>query len=192
MEMLERTFRNGPLDFAFPWHMQLGRFEQKVKREVNEENEDGDFAYTPFKVFNRRRNFLVLMLSNKFDFLYSDEEREKLKEIEARQFQMSVALKGLSIFSMMHLRFLWRPVGRPILFDLSLIYFSLYCFLGSNIPGVFMTWPEYMPLAKRMFDSKKLQKGGKRNLADFLDETHLQPDYKAVYYKYDMLLSHIY
>ena len=46
--------------------------------------EEEDYAYTPFKVFNRRRNFLVMMLSKKFDYLYTDEEREKLREIEQR------------------------------------------------------------------------------------------------------------
>ena len=27
MEVMEKTFRNSVLDFVFPWHMQLGRFE---------------------------------------------------------------------------------------------------------------------------------------------------------------------
>ena len=28
MELIEKTFRNSFLDFIFPWHMQLGRFER--------------------------------------------------------------------------------------------------------------------------------------------------------------------
>lgn len=30
MELMEKTFRNGVLDFVFPWHMQLGRFERNT------------------------------------------------------------------------------------------------------------------------------------------------------------------
>ena len=30
MEIMEKTFRNGLLDFVFPWHMQLGRFDKSV------------------------------------------------------------------------------------------------------------------------------------------------------------------
>ena len=115
-----------------------------------------------------------------------------MQNIEQRQFRMSVAMKGLSLFTIMHLRLLWRPVGRPWLFDLSLVYFSLYAFLGSNIPGVFTTWSEYMPLTERMFESAKLRKRGLNNQLDFLNETHLQPDFKAVYYKAEMLLARFY
>ena len=105
---------------------------------------------------------------------------------------MSVGMKGLAVLSLMHLRLLWRPVGRPWLFDFGLVYFSLYCFLGSNIPGVFTTWPEYKDLAKRMFESEKLRKRGLRNQVDFLNETRLKPDYKASYYKFEMDLARFY
>lgn len=27
IELMEKTMKNGTLDFVFPWHMQLGRFE---------------------------------------------------------------------------------------------------------------------------------------------------------------------
>ena len=80
------------------------------------------------------------MLSNKFDKVFTVEERELMNQIERKQFASSVAMKGLSLFTFMHLRFLWRPVGRPWLFDFSLIYLATYAFLGSNIPGVVLTW----------------------------------------------------
>ena len=124
--------------------------------------------------------------------MFSEEERKLLDDIEKKQFRASIGMKGLSLFTLMHLRFLWRPVGRPWLFDLSLVYFSVYTFLGSNIPGVFMTWPEYMPLAKRMFESPKLRKRGLRNQLDFLDETNLKPEFKANYYKLEMLFARFY
>ena len=80
------------------------------------------------------------MLSKKFDKVFSEDERQLMAQLERKQFAASVAMKGLSVFTLMHLRFLWRPVGRPWLFDLSLIYLATYAFLGSNIPGVFLTW----------------------------------------------------
>ena len=101
-------------------------------------------------------------------------------------------MKGLSVFILMHLRLLWRPMGRPWLFDFSLIYFSIYAFMGSNIPGVFMTWPEYMPYTKRMFESSKLRKRGLNNQMDFLNDTHLEPEFKAVYYKGEMEFARYY
>ena len=103
-------------------------------------NEDV-FAYTPFKTFNRRRNYLVWMHSHKFRNLFSDAEKDMLQDIERKQFMTSVAMKGVSVFLLMHLRLFWRPIGRPWLFDFSLVYMSLYAFLGSNIPGVYQTWP---------------------------------------------------
>ena len=87
------------------------------------------------------------MMSKKFDGLYSEDERDLLRKLEQKQFIASVAMKGISLFALMHLRFLWRPVGRPWLFDISLLYVSMYTFLGSNIPGVFFTWNDYLPLA---------------------------------------------
>ena len=90
------------------------------------------------------------MLSKKFDKLWSAEEKAKLIKIEEYQFKLSMALKCISIFLLMHLRLYKRPVGRPWIFDFGLLYFSAYSFLGSNIPGVFFTWDEYEDLAKKM------------------------------------------
>ena len=152
MEIMEKNFQNGPFDIVFPWHMQLGRLEKAqsldtplsttapARTEEQEKQEANDFAYTPFKTFNRRRNYLIWMMSKKFDKVFTEEERELMQTLENKQFAASVAMKGLSLFTLMHLRFLWRPVGRPWLFDLSLIYFATYAFLGSNIPGVVLTW----------------------------------------------------
>ena len=151
MEIMEKTFRNSIFDFIFPWHMQLGRFEKDTVsavvdgKTIEDDADNASYAYTPFKTFNRRRNYLVWMHSSKFNNVFTDEERETLKKIEHQQFLMSLGMKGLSLFTLMHLRFLWRPVGRPILFDISLVYLSLYAFLGSNIPGVFLTWNDYKP-----------------------------------------------
>ena len=97
----------------------------------------------------------------------------------------------MSVFLLMHLRFYKRPLGRPWTFDLGLIYFATYAFLGSNIPGVFYTWPAYEELVTRMAKSKKMQSGKMRHGTEFLDETCLT-DYKAFYYRYDMLLTRFY
>lgn len=43
-----------------------------------------------------------------------------------------------------------------------------------------------------MFESEKLKKRGLRNQLDFMDETNLKPDFKAVYYRYDMILARFY
>ena len=98
MEMVEKTFRVGPLDYLFPWHMQLGRWDpkevaegqtvgdksagtslqaesDKSKTAEGGDEDEGDFPYTPFKIFSRRRNFLVWMHSRKFDHLFSEEDR---------------------------------------------------------------------------------------------------------------------
>ena len=76
MELMEKAFSNGVLDYVFPWHMWLGKFEKGMATQTSDgPDEQDDFAYTPFKAFNRRRNFLVWLHSRKFDQLYSDEER---------------------------------------------------------------------------------------------------------------------
>ena len=144
-----------------------------------------DYNYTPFKSFNRRRNYLIYTLSRKFDHLWSPEEKETLKRIESKQFTYAMSLRGLSVFLLMHLRFYKRPLGRPWIFDLGLIYFAAYSFLGSNIPGVFYTWNDYEHLAKRMVQSEKMKKGNIKHGTEFLDQTDL-PDYKAFYYRYEM------
>ena len=113
-------------------------------------------------------------------------------QIEKKQFAMSLTMKGISVITLMHLRFLWRPVGRPWLFDLTLTYIALYAYLGSNIPGVALTWNQYMPYAKRMFESEKMKKRGLRNQLGFLDQTHIKSEFKVVYHKYDMLLARFY
>ena len=63
IEAIEKTFSYTIFDFLFPWHMNLGKYEQN--------NGEDDFAYTPFKTFNRRRNFLVWLHSDKFKFLFT-------------------------------------------------------------------------------------------------------------------------
>ena len=84
MELMEKTFRNGVLDFVFPWHMQLGRFERNTvdisgnQSEEKTDSSDSEFAYTPFKTFNRRRNYLVWMHSHKFNHLFNEDERKEL------------------------------------------------------------------------------------------------------------------
>ena len=100
-------------------------------------------------------------------------------------------MKGLSVFLLMHLRFLWRPVGRSWLFDFGLVYFSAYAFLGSNVPGVWSTWSQYKHLTKRMFESDRFSKGF-RSHTDFLNKTRISPDYKAVYYRAEMELARYY
>ena len=146
---------------------------------------------TPFKSFSRRRNYLIYMLSHKFDHLWSEEEKSNLLQIEKKQFNISTSLKAFSVLLLMHLRFYKRPIGRPITFDLGLIYFGLYAFLGSNIPGVFMTWQDYEKLALRMAEHQKTKKRKARHGTEFLDETNL-PDYKAFYYRYDITLTRFY
>ena len=61
-DILEKTFRNSIFDYIFPWHMQLGRFEEQEYEEGLEDATE-TFAYTPFKTFNRRRNYLIWMHS---------------------------------------------------------------------------------------------------------------------------------
>ena len=102
-----------------------------------------------------------------------------------------MSLRGLSVLLLMHLRFYKRPIGRPWIFDLGLIYFASYAFLGCNIPGVFYTWSEYEHLAKRMVQSDKMKKGNIKHGTEFLDQTEL-PDYKAFYYRYEMQLTRYY
>ena len=73
MEIMEKNFQNSFLDFVFPWHMQLGRFDKNTPSD--EQENITDFAYTPFKTFNRRRNYLIWMFSKKFDKVFTDDER---------------------------------------------------------------------------------------------------------------------
>lgn len=136
LDMVERTFSYTSLDFVFPWHMRLGKYDKT-------ETTDEDFAYTPFKTFNRRRNFLVWLHCDKFKFLFTDEEVQKRNRAEDLLFKTSLGLKGLGLFLFLNLRLYKRPAGRSILYDLMLMYFGTYCILGSNIPGVFMTWHLY-------------------------------------------------
>ena len=66
-------FAFSTLDFVFPWHMRLGKYEM---------DENGEFPYTPFKTFNRRRNFFIWTFNDRFDSLYSDDEKATRKRIE--------------------------------------------------------------------------------------------------------------
>ena len=101
---------------------------------------------TPFRTFNRRRNYLVWLFSDKFDFLFSEEQKLRRNKAEDFIFKTSLGLKMLSLCLFMQLRFWRRPAGRSYAFDLGLIYFGTYAFLGSYIPGVYLMWPEYMDL----------------------------------------------
>ena len=125
------------------------------------------------------------------DHLWSEEEKHRLHEIEKRQFRISTTLKAFSVLLLMHLRLYKRPAGRPWTFDFGLIYFGVYAFLGSNIPGVFLTWPDYERMALRMAEYQKTRKRKLRHGTEFLDETHL-PDFKAFYYRYDITLTRFY
>ena len=162
--------------------MTLGRKEQ----------EEEDFAYTPFKTFNRRRNFLVWLFNDKFDYLWTEEERQQRNEAESLVFKTSVGMKMLSLVLFMHLRFYKRPVGRPFAFDFALIYFGTYAFLGSNVPGVYLAWPLYQDQVKKLLESDKLRKRGLRNTLEFLDETRDLDFYKSHYYMYDMEFARYY
>ena len=72
--------------------MRLGKYERRLptQDEVEEAEKQGmlidqdDYNYTPFKSFNRRRNYLIYTLSHKFDYLWSPEEKETLKRIESK------------------------------------------------------------------------------------------------------------
>lgn len=101
-------------------------------------------------------------------------------------FASSVALKTLSLSLFMQLRFFWRPKGRAVAFDLGLLYFGTYAFLGSNVPGVYYTWPMYRELVQKMIESPKMQRRGLRNTAELLEQTSDLPDFKASYYLADM------
>ena len=107
-------------------------------------------------------------------------------------FKTSVGMKMLSVTFFMQLRFYRRPVGRPYAFDLLLIYLGAYSFLGSNIPGVYLTWPMYQDLAQKLLQSEKLKKRGLRNTHEFLDQTKDLKDFKSHYYMYDMEIARFY
>lgn len=70
IEAIERTFSNSKFDFIFPWHMYLGG------------KEDGEEVYTPFKTFNRRRNYLVWLFNDKYDHLFTEEEKQRRNKAE--------------------------------------------------------------------------------------------------------------
>ena len=164
MRAIERTFSYSPFDFMFPWHMHLGKYLDKSGDAIAEEtgktitmsNSDVSeleqaqseyfLAYTPFKLFNRRRTFLVWLHSDKFSYLFNEEEKERITKSEDTMFKSSLAMKGLSVLFGMQLRFYKRPLGRSWLFDLGLAYMSIYCLLASNVPGVIMTWNNYSEL----------------------------------------------
>ena len=98
---------------------------------------------TPLKTFVRRRNMLVFMHSRKMDHIFDQEEKELMRGLHDKQFTIAMGLKMLSVVLLSHLRLYKRPAGRSWMFDLGLLYFSAYAFVGSCIPGVFLTWPHY-------------------------------------------------
>ena len=91
----------------------------------------------------------------------------------------------------MHLRFYKRPQGRPVLWDLTLLYMGSYALLGSNVPGVFLTWNKYIPCIEKMFKSEKMKKGGLINVMEFLDRSRIA-DYRLYYYFIDMRFNRFY
>ena len=150
-----------------------------------------DQYMTPFKLFHLRKTYLVWACSKKFDKLFTPEEQKILLECEEFQFKSSVAMKAMSILCFMHLRFLWRPKGRPLIYDMWLIYSGLYFMLGSNIPGVHYTWQRYSHLVDKMFTSEKLRKRGLRNTNEFLDESRI-PDYRVYLHYADIQFGKYY
>ena len=121
--------------------MYLGR------NEVIDNPEEDVFSYTPFKTFNRRRNYLVWLFNDKFDYLFTEEEKMRRNQAEDFVFKSSVSMKLLSLAFFLNIRLYKRPQGRSYAFDLLQIYLGTYCFLGSNIPGVHSTWHMYSDLA---------------------------------------------
>ena len=69
----------------------------------------------------------------------------------------------------MNLRLYRRPKGRPLFLDFALIYLGAYCWLGSNIPGVFRAWPLYADQVQKLLESDKMRKRGLKNANEFLD-----------------------
>jgi len=113
----------------------------------------------------------VWLFNDKFDYLFSQEEKQRRNKAEEFVFKTSVGMKMMSVFFFMQLRLYRRPVGRSYAFDLLLVYLGAYSFLGSNIPGVYYTWPMYQDLAQKLLQSEKLRKRGLRNTHEFLDQT---------------------
>ena len=102
-----------------------------------------------------------------------------------------MACKLLGVSLLLHLRFFRRPVGRPISFDLALLYFGTYSILGSNIPGVYLKWHLYSDSVQTLLESEKLRRRGLRNTQEFLNYCSL-PDHRCVYYKTDMQFARFY
>ena len=92
-------------------------------------------------------------------------------------------MKLLSAFILMHLRFYKRPVGRPWLYDIFLMYSGVYAFLLSNVVGVYKAWPQYEDLTQKMIGSRKRVRP-----EAVMDETELD-DFKCYFYQYDMAIS---
>ena len=186
IEAIERTFSYSPADFMFPYHMYLASQQENAEATLEDTP-----MYTPFKLFNRRRNFLVWAHSKKFAPLFDEADLARLHKAENEQFKYSLGMKGLSLFFAVQLRFWRRPAGRSFFFDFSLMYLATYCYLASNIPGVLATWDQYSDLARKMLESEKLKKRGLKNTNEFLCETSL-PDYKCYYYLGEMSFAKLY
>jgi len=191
-QMIDKIFSPSILDYVFPWHMYLGKKEKRVVPNDDEGGVDESiFDYTPFKLFNRRRTFLVWLHSDKVAYLFNEEEKKRIHAAEKTVFRWSIGMKAASLFFLTNLRFFRRPATRAWSYDLMLIYLSIYSFLGSNIPGVYLTWPMYSDYCQRMFESEKMRKRGLRNMNSFLDRTSLD-GYKCYYYLYDIELARYY
>ena len=157
VQAIERTFATSKLDFVFPWHLQLGRYDVQIAAE------DEEVVYTPFRHFNRRRNFLVWLHNSKVERLFTPQEIEVRNKAEHIVFKSSLTLKALGMFFFLNIRLIRRPVGRSGFFDALLMYLGSYCILGSNIPGVMATWDSYAPLVQKMLESDKMKKRGLKN-----------------------------
>ena len=96
----EKFFTHSYYDIVFPFHMMASIFMEKSL--VVESREDGivltennyspkkdleeylrhGIALVPFKVYNRRRSFLVWAHSHRFDTFFTDDEKNVLKRAE--------------------------------------------------------------------------------------------------------------
>lgn len=185
VQAIERTFATSKLDFVFPWHLQLGRYDLKSSAPGEE------VIYTPFRHFNRRRNFLVWLHNSKVERLFTPAEIKARNQAEQIVFKSSLAFKGLGLFFLLNMRLFRRPLGRSAFFDVLLLYLGSYCILGSNIPGVMATWDLYAPLVQKMLESEKMKKRGLKNQFELLNQVALS-DFKAVYYAVDIEFARYY
>ena len=122
-------------------------------------------------------------MSKMFDNLWTAEDRKTLADIEETCWKSNCAMKGLSLFFLIHVRFFRRPAGRPWIFEPLLLYFFVYTNLACNIPGTILTASRLEPLVLKVSTSKKVKKA--KELDVYLDETNLS-DFRAALYDKEM------